>query len=339
MFMALIPALAIGGVLPSGDTPGTTSIPAASSEPAVSSQAADPLPASSTVQAAVQQEFHILDKTTGTILTVPDTEFLYGAIVTEMPLTYNDEALKAQAIAAYTVYDMKRQQQKESPDPSLQGADFTCDTGSWLIYVTKEDMQKRWGTSFEENYRRLEEIVQSIGLKKLVYQGEPVLATYYAISGGQTEASEDIWGGHRDYLVAVASPGDSSAPDYRSSVTVSVEEFRGKILSKWPDCVLPEDPSLWVGDAARTASGTVRLLQIGENEYAGEELRNLFSLRSANFSIAYQKDTGFTFTVLGYGHGVGMSQYGADYMARQGASYEEILKWYYPGVQIVDAAP
>lgn len=328
--LAGLPLLAVGG--------NRTAPPAA--EKATSSAAPEvPLEESATETSSAAAEetfFRILDESTGEILTVSDREFLIGAVAAEMPLTYHDEALKAQAVACCTIYDKKRAEQRQNPSPALKGADFSCRTADWQIYTTKEKMRERWGDSFETHYAHLQQVCGAVGLQKLVYRGEPVLATYYAISAGQTEASADIWGGNRDYLVAVASPNDVHAPGYETTVTKSDDEARRAILRKWPSCRLGDDPAQWFGDATRTPSGSVRSMAVGSETAAGEELRTLFGLRSANFTVEHSADGAFVFTVHGYGHGVGMSQYGADAMARAGSDYRAILQWYYPGTELTE---
>ncbi|MDD6175328.1 MAG: stage II sporulation protein D [Firmicutes bacterium] len=335
IMMLLVPLLAVpaGGEAAKASSAGKAS----SDEPASSAETVSADEGSKVSSAGAEESFfRILDESSGEIITVTDREFLIGAVAAEMPLTFHDEALKAQAVACCTIYDKKRTEQRLNPDPSLKGADFSCNTAQWQIYVTKEKMQERWGDAFETHYAHLQQVCGSVGLQKLIYQGEPVLATYYAISAGRTEASEDIWGGKRDYLVAVASPGDLQAPGYETTVSKSRDEVRAAILNKWPDCRLGSDPAQWITDPIRTASGTVRSIAVGSLIATGEELRALFGLRSANFTLSYTEADGFVFTVHGYGHGVGMSQYGADAMARGGADYKTILQWYYPGTELTE---
>ncbi len=333
--MLLVPLLAIHGA--ETETQNSSGETASASDPVSVPETASAESAAGTSSVNTEEaSFRILDEATGNVLTVTDREFLIGAVAVEMPLTYHDEALKAQAVACYTIYDKKRTEQRQNPDAALKGADFSCNTADWLIYVTKEKMQERWGDSFETHYAHLQQVCESVGLQKLVYQGEPVLATYYAISAGQTEASEDIWGGKREYLVAVASPNDVQAPGYETTVTKSSDEVRTAILKKWPSCQLGSDPSQWITDPIRTASGSVRSMAVGSLVATGEELRTLFGLRSANFTVSCTESDGFVFTVHGYGHGVGMSQYGADAMARAGSDYKAILQWYYPGTELTE---
>lgn len=332
IIMATIPLLSMAGAPPHTDNTSSAPPAASQSESALPSNSSS-LPITSQIPLE-NQSFKILDTSTGEVLTVPDKEFLYGAVITEMPLTYHEEALKAQAVAAYTVYNSKRIAQRSNPSPELKGADFECDTQKWWIYTTKEQMQSAWGDQFEENYNKLCSTIDSIGIQQLEYNGEPATTTYYAISGGTTEAAADVWGSPVEYLVPVASPGDLQAPNYLSTASFSVDEFKSRMLGLKNDLVLEADPLQWIGERTRTDSGMVSQITIGGQSFTGLQIRSAFSLRSADFDLTYQ-DSRFCFTVRGYGHGVGMSQYGADYMARQGADYKEILNWYYPGTTLV----
>lgn len=275
--------------------------------------------------------FRILDESTQQVLTVSDTDFLYGAIVTEMGPASEPEALKAQAVAAYTYYSRLRKQAQEKNTAS----DFTADPQNWKVYVTKEQMQQRWGDQFQGYYDKLTTVVNDVAGKVLENDGELIDATYFAISSGKTESSEDVWGGKLDYLVPVASPGDMLANGYQTTVTLSAEEFKTAVLKVLPKADLSGDPYSWVGNAQRTNSGTVETIAIGGQEMKGDAARSAFGLRSANFTVSYL-DGVFSFLVKGYGHGVGMSQTGAQFMAEHGATYEEILAWYYPNTTLTN---
>ena len=293
---------------------------------------ADAVPdGSSRAPGAVTQTdyFTIHDDATGALLRVPDDQFLMGAVVCEMPLTYADEALKAQAVAAYTVYDYQRAQRRAA---GKVGADFSCDTGKWLLYTTEAQMRARWGGRYDEYRAQLDELLSGLTGQRLTYQGKRVLAVYSAISGGTSESSAEVWGGALDYLIPVDSSWDREAPGYASEVCVSADEFRAAVCRIAPDCGLDGDPAGWIGACTRTDSGTVRRILLGDAAVTGEQLRGAFGLRSANFSLTYAD--GFRFAVRGYGHGVGMSQFGANYMAQHGADYREILAHYYPGTEI-----
>ena len=170
--------------------------------------------------------FRIRDESTNQILTVGDRDFLYGAIVTEMSPNAEPEALKAQAVAAYTYYSRQRAQAHEKGADS----DFSADPQNWKVYVSKEQMQERWGDSYQAYYEKLTEVINSIAGQTLQSNGELIDATYFAISSGKTESSEDVWGGKLDYLVPVASPGDLFASGYQTTASFSAEEFQNAVL-------------------------------------------------------------------------------------------------------------
>lgn len=267
----------------------------------------------------------------GSILEVSDSEFVKGGIAAEIPPSYEPEALKAQGIALYTYYSRLREQNREKGG---EEADFSCNTKTGLVYVPQETRKKRWGESYEKWEAALEEAEKAIRGKTLQQDGELICSTYFAISSGNTDAGEDVWGGDTSYLSPAASPGDIYADGYLSSVSMSVEEARAATLKAFPDAKLGDEPEEWLTEIVRTGSGTVKSGKAGGVKATGTELRNAFGLRSANFTWKIGKD-GFTFTVKGWGHNVGMSQVGAQYMAQNGASCQEILSWYYPGSKLV----
>lgn len=272
--------------------------------------------------------FKILDTSSGEVITLADEEFLIGAVAAEMPPSYEAEALKAQCVATYTCYSKKRADERESPHAELKGADFSADLSQKMIYITPERLKEDCGDSYEEIYNRIKGIVDSVKGEVLTYKGEPITCTYYAISSGTTDSSEDVFGQKLPYLVPVSSPYDILAPDYQSKKTVTADEFKNAVAEILKDADFSESADKWIGKTEKTASGTVKTITVGGQELSGSELRTALGLRSACFDTAY-KDGKFTFTVRGYGHNVGMSQYGANEMAKQGAKYTEILHHYY----------
>ena len=314
----VIPLFAMGGS--AGDEPEDALEPPAQSAP--EPEAAD-----------VGDDFAILDTSTGEVVRVSRLEFLRGGTAAEISPSWEPEALRAQAVAAYTYYARLRDEQRASPDPALQGADFSADLSIGEKYVTPELMKTRYGDRYDEYYARLDEAARDVNGLVLRSGGELIDAVFFAISGGVTESSADVWGGERSYLVPVASPGDAYAAGYRTSASFPQEEIRAALLGLAPDAVLGGDPAAWFGELSRTASGSVLSVTAGGVPVDGAALRSALGLRSQNFTVSFA-DGAFTFTVTGYGHGVGMSQAGAQYMARQGASWEEIVRWYYPGVSI-----
>ena len=169
--------------------------------------------------------------------------------------------------------------------------------------------------------------------KTITHNGKPIDACYHAVSNGCTESAKVVWGANVPYLQAVASPGDRLAPGYESTVTLTADQVKSILKKEEPALSLGKQPKNWFGKATLSAAGTVEKQAVGDQTLSGTRIRELFGLRSATYTVTYQ-ETGFVFSVCGYGHGVGMSQHGADYLARQGYTWQEILKYYYKGVTI-----
>ena len=271
-----------------------------------------------------------------TVITLSAEEYVIGVVGAEMPADFHEEALKAQAVAAYTVACHRRLEQEDGKDSSLKGADLSDDSSRDQGYLSKEVLKEKWGDNYSKNYQKIQQAVQAVQGEYIAWEGTPILAAYHAISGGRTESSEIVWGIEYPYLQPVESVGDLLATGYLSTVTVSEETFQ-KQADEW-GIKLSENPEKWIGESKVSESGTVTALAIGDQTFDGQKIRTAFSLRSANFDVKYDKETKkFIFTVRGYGHAVGMSQYGADFMAQQGSDYREILQWYYTGCDIESA--
>lgn len=264
--------------------------------------------------------------------TVTMSDWLPGVVAGEMPALFEEEALKAQAVAArtYIMYSMGREK------PAHPEADVCDDPACCKAHSTDEELREKWGESYEENMARVLEAVRSTDGEYMSYGGEVIQAVFHSSSAGRTEDSAAIWQAE-PYLVSVESPETAEdVPNYVTSVTVSPEDFREAVLTVHPEAEFGEDPAFWLGAAVRDASGRVESVDIGGTQVPGTELRTIFKLRSTAFTLDYTAE-GFLFTVTGYGHGVGMSQYGANVMAEDGADYEEILTHYYPGAELTRA--
>lgn len=264
--------------------------------------------------------------------TVTMSDWLPGVVAGEMPALFEEEALKAQAVAArtYIMYSMGREK------PAHPEADVCDDPACCKAHSTDEELREKWGESYEENMARVLEAVRSTDGEYMSYGGEVIQAVFHSSSSGRTEDSAAIWQAE-PYLVSVESPETAEdVPNYVTSVTVSPEDFREAVLTVHPEAEFGEDPAFWLGAAVRDASGRVESVDIGGTQVPGTELRTIFELRSTAFTLDYTAE-GFLFTVTGYGHGVGMSQYGANVMAEDGADYEEILTHYYPGAELTRA--
>ncbi len=276
----------------------------------------------------------VLRASSNRVETMSDLDYVIGAVSAEMPATYHVEALKAQAAACYTFAVRSRQEQLRQPDEALAGAYLNDDSSQHQGFISKEECREKWGDKFDAYYQKISEACEEVAGKTIVYEGEPIIAAFHAICSGQTESAQTVWGKEIPYLQSVQSPGDKLSPDYSSTLALTQEQFR-TMAEKLEGVTLGDDPAEWFHDLEASEAGTVTSIAIGGQKVTGQQVRTAFSLRSACFTLE-QKNDRFIFHVNGYGHCVGMSQYGADYMARQGSSWEEIIKHYYSGVEIAE---
>lgn len=276
--------------------------------------------------------FRVYLTETGKVVSLSERDYLIGAVCAEMPPLYHAQALRAQAVAIYTNAYKRRMEQRASPDPDLKGADFSDSTDSHQGYLSEAQLRDKFGDKYDSYLKPVSDAVDDVIGNLLTYDGQPITAAFHAICSGRTESAAVIWGKDLPYLQPVVSTGDKLSPDYSSTLVLSADQFREKAAAL-DGADLSGDPGTWIGAAETSESRTVTQISIGGQTFTGEQVRSAFGLRSPCFTLTVQ-DGSFTFEVCGYGHGVGMSQYGADYMARQGSSWEEILTHYYTGVQI-----
>ena len=275
-----------------------------------------------------EDRFTLFDQSTGETVEVPGRELIPVAVACEMDLSAPPEALKAQAVACYTLFARKRLNREAIP----------CDSENWLVWTTPERLRERWGEDTDQLLETLETVLEPVYGRELLWEGAPILAAYSAISAGATEPAAAVWGQDLPYLRTVASPGDAFADGYRSTRLVPEATFREAAEAAFPDDPpdLSGDPAGWLAIEEVSPAGYVRTAVLGGKAVTGQELRAAFSLRSAAFTVAYTRE-GFQFQVQGWGHGVGMSQAGAVFLAKAGAGYEDILAWYYPGAELNEA--
>lgn len=344
LLVLCIPMMAMGFSLP--QTPGdeasqlssAVSSQAASgeeSQPPQSQSEARPTQGEITAQVPTEKSFKILNENTGKVEEVSIRDYVRGAVCAEMPPDFALEALKSQAVAAHTYALRLQQEQKSSPNEKLQGADFSARPEDWLVYTTEELARKRYGDKFEQYWSKICQAADEVVDEILLYEEQPIVAAYHSMSAGKTEDAKNVWEAGAPYLIPAESFGDTLAPDYETTVKLTSDEVKA-LLQSQGEISLPEDPAGWFLGEERSDSGYLTQIQVGDKTFTGNELRKIFSLRSSNVQVGYQ-DNAFTFTVKGYGHGVGLSQYGADYMARQGDGYREILAHYYPGTTLAKA--
>jgi len=283
------------------------------------------------VDAVKVESFKILNESTGRVETVSLRDFVRGAVAAEMPASFHPEALKAQAVAAHTFALHNHLAQRNNPDPALKGADFKADPEKMKVYITEKTARDFYGVDSDLYWEKICKAADSVMDYVLVYAGEPIVAAYHAISAGRTEDASNIWSGSAPYLLSVPSEGDFLAPGFESTAVFSGQEVAEILKASYPGIELGD--GVWFGTPVRSESGYVSELQVGNLNIPGKDLRQVFGLRSHDFEIAYD-DGNYIFAVTGYGHGVGLSQYGADFMARQGSTFDEILSAYYSNTSL-----
>ena len=265
-------------------------------------------------------------------LTVSEFEYVCGSVAAEMPLMYHEEALKAQAIACYTNSLRLKNSKNKS---AINGADISDNPATHQGYLTREERKEKWGDDYQKYESKLETIVKAVESEYLTYNGEYCLCAFSAICTGTTESAENVWGEKIPYLVSVKSSGDTLSPQYSSTNTFTKSQFISIMKDLGVSINSKANLEETIGKSKISKAGTVLKIEINKKSLTGEQIRSAFSLRSSAFKITATENE-VTFKVSGYGHGVGMSQYGADYMARQGSTYDEILKHYYKGSEITE---
>ena len=275
----------------------------------------------------------LLHADTGEIEELPLDTYLLGVVSAEMPANFEQEALNAQALVArtYTIYSIVHSGGKHGE------ADICDDSTCCQAWISKEDRMARWDEAERElNWRKIENAVNITAGKIITYNGEVIDAFFHSNSGGATEAPVNVWGGtNYPYLQSVETAGEDAYSQYSSEMILTKEELKNKILAKHSDLIIDYSQSDCIQILEYTESGRVKTIKIGNLNLSGVEVRTLLGLRSANFEVSIEGEN-IKFAVKGYGHGVGMSQTGADSMAKQGSNYEEIVKHFYTGVEITE---
>lgn len=268
---------------------------------------------------------------------MPLEDYIEGVLAAEMPADFELEALKAQAVAART-YAFGRMAGIYRPSGDVHpDADICTDFSHCQAWVDKEAAYKKWDAAeADKNWEKIQKAVLDTKDIILVYEGKVVNPVFHSNSGGATENSEEVWEGVAEpYLRSVESPGEDLCPTFSSSVLVNLQTFRDTIKGKYPDLAIEtKDLMESIKVQELTTGGRVKTLQVGNVSLKGTEVRELFSLRSARFTIEKEDDETLKITCRGYGHGVGMSQWGSNYFAQNGESFDYILKYYYSGVEL-----
>lgn len=257
--------------------------------------------------------------------------YLQGVVRGEMPASFELEALKAQAAAerTYIYYQLAAGRKEAHPN-----ADVCTDPSCCNAWLSEEAAREKWGGDFDGWESRIEEAVAATDGQVALYDGQPILAVFHSSSAGKTAGAGDVWSGDMPYLRSVDSPeGEETVPNYYSAAEFTAAEAKALLAQAHPELTFSGGPDKWFGAVEKDESGRVGTVEVCGAPLRGVEVRRIFSLRSACFTIDAAADR-VTFRVTGYGHGVGMSQYGANELARQGRTWQEILLWYYADITI-----
>lgn len=261
-------------------------------------------------------------------------EYLYGVVSAEMPASFEEEALKAQAVVArtYTIYKIINGGKHNDAN--------ICDSANCCqAWISKENRMAKWNENERDN--NWNKIVSAVNLTKgkiITYENEPINAFFHSNSGGTTETATNVWGGtNYPYLQVVTTSGEEGYTQYSSDASFTNEEILQKLKEYYSEIEINFEDENEMKIIENTESGRVKTIKFGNIQIPGTEVRKIFGLKSTMFTIEKTNES-INFKVLGYGHGVGMSQTGADSMAKLGNNYEDIIKHYYAGVEIQDAS-
>lgn len=266
----------------------------------------------------------------GVVESVPLDQYIQGVVAAEMPAEFELEALKAQALAART-YIIRRLAFGRFDDVP-EGA-HVLDTVKHQVYWDEEEQKRRWGSDYEWKSQKISQAVKETAGMILTYEGKPIDATFFSTSNGFTEDAQDYWQQPIPYLRSVASPWDQESPRFEQQVVIGTTELEEKLGTRIDVSATTGDS--WFTVLERTAGNRIGRVRIGSKVFTGREVREKLELNSTAFTMRRVADR-VVITTKGYGHGVGMSQWGANGMAKTGKSAEQIVKYYYRGVELKD---
>lgn len=258
-------------------------------------------------------------------------DYVVSVVAGEISPDFPTDAIRAQAVAARTYALYK---QKTGRPAQHEEADVCDDPAHCAAFVDlKTEAAARWGEQADTAQDAIRQAVEDTAGQVLTYEGEPIVAVFSSAAGEKTERAVDVWGSDIPYLQSVDSPGGEACPKYYDAVVLTADEIRARAEKTLPSADLSGDPSGWFKASERSEAGGIVRMKFGGVEVKGTVMRTLLGLNSTNFTVKIDGNT-LTFTTTGYGHGVGLSQWGAKYSAEQGQTYDEILAHYYPGTTL-----
>jgi len=267
------------------------------------------------------------------LIELPLEEYLIGVVAGEMPAGFDSEALKAQAVAARTLVIAKMPLFGGRGCNQKQGADVCSSFAHCQEWISEDMMHKNWGENFDANYAKVKKAVADTHGEIMTYKGRPIEVLYHSTSNGMTEEAGEVFSQSLPYYTAVKSEGDENGPMFEGSLTLSNQRFVDIFKDRYNISLHPDKLDKEIKIKGYTDSGRIRDLIVGGKVIKATEFRLLYGLNSTDITFVFGKDT-ITMKTRGFGHGVGMSQVGADQMARNGYNYKDILYHYYRGVDI-----
>ena len=268
---------------------------------------------------------------------VPLEDYVFGALAAEMPANYAPEALKCQAVAARTRAVAQSRAFGGNGCVRHPDCDICTDSACCQAWSSEATLEAKYGVELPQYWDKASAAVAETAGEILTYDGAPIEAVYFSCSGGSTEAAVAVWGTDVPYLQAVESPGEQDALRYESEAAFPEDELRAILNKAAPEAKLDGPSEGWFGEPILTEGGGVASVTIGGEDFTGTQLRSLLGLNSTRFTVTCG-DGEVVFHVRGFGHRVGMSQYGANAMAKLGFDYRAILQYYYRGAGIEKAS-
>ena len=255
----------------------------------------------------------------GDIKQIPFEEYIIGVVSAEMPAEFEPDALKAQAVASRS-YVLNKIEKNKNNDYDILASIMD------QVYLSNDLLKEKWKNNYEKYYKKIKDSVDKTKGEYLTYKGEVVQAFFFSTSSGKTENSEDVFVSSLPYLRSAESPWDKASPVISNTSTFTLQEFYTNIGLKYNDKPI-------INIVEKSDAGHIKKIKIGNTVFKGTEFRKLLNLKSTCFDITVEKDK-IVINTQGNGHDVGMSQYGANFMAKEGYNYKDILKHYYKDVEI-----
>ena len=271
----------------------------------------------------------IYDNSTDSVLKLDIKDYLIGAAACEMPALYEENAIKAQMVAIHSYYLYCQQ----NPD-QLENGYIQVDEENLKGYASSARLMELWQMDYYDYYAKFERCADEIIDQIITYNNQPAMAVYHAVSCGKTADSKDVWGESIPYLVSVDSTADQVSSNYMKIKEFSKDAMYSLLRINYPNIPIDEEnPQDWFGDVIYTDSGYASFVKVGTDMVPAGQIRDVMGLQSSCLMIFYEDET-FSIATKGYGHGVGLSQHGANQMSASGSDYRQILAHYYPGTQL-----